>query len=176
MGGGERAEDDAAARRVVRPRRWPARLVVGAAVFVALVTVGLALGLVFGEPGSAARTGPLSEDEVREAAYAFADAYAAEDAAALRATLARNVQRTAPGGITHGRDAVVDQYERQFDGKVGGYELDDLEVQAGRGGRAAGTYHVDRDEGDPYDGSIVFGVVRERGEPRIALIAFTPAS
>ena len=81
-----------------------------------------------------------------------------------------------PGGITHGRDAVVDQYERQFDGKVGGYELDDLEVQAGRGGRAAGTYHVDRDEGDPYDGSIVFGVVRERGEPRIALIAFTPSS
>jgi serine/threonine-protein kinase len=163
-------------RHDVRPRRWPARLVVGAGAFLALVTVGLVLGLVFGEPGSAARTGPLTEDEVREVAYAFADAYAAEDPAALRATLARNVERTAPGGSTSGRDNVVDQYERQFDGKVGGYELDDLEVQAGRGGRAAGTYHVDRDEGDPYDGSIVFGVVRERGQPRIALIAFTPSS
>ena len=162
--------------RVVRPRRWPARMIVAASAFLALVTLGLVLGLIFNEPGSAARTGPLSGDEVREVAYAFADAYAAEDPAALRATLARNVERTAPGGITRGRDSVVDQYERQFDGKVGGYELDDLEVQAGRGGRAAGTYHVEREEGDAYDGSIVFGVVRERGEPRIALIAFTPSS
>jgi Protein kinase domain/Domain of unknown function (DUF4440) len=167
----------AGARHVVRPRRWPARMIVAGAGFVALVAVGLVLGLVFGDPGGAgARTGPLTEDEVRDVVYAFADAYAAEDPGALRATLARNVERTAPGGVSRGRDAVVDQYERQFDGKVGGYELEDLEVQAGRGGRASGTYHVERDEGDPYDGSIVFGVVRERGEPRIALIAFTPSS
>jgi hypothetical protein len=165
------------ARHVVRPRRWPARLVVGAAAFTGLVAVGLVLGLVFGEPGgSAARSGPLTEDEVRNVAQSFADAYADEDPAALRATLARNVERTAPGGVSRGRDAVVDQYERQFDGKVGGYELDDLEVQPGRAGRASGIYHVERDGGDPYDGQIVFGVVRERGEPRIALIAFTPSS
>ena len=93
----------------------------------------------------------------------------------LRVMLARNVERTAPGGTSRGRDAVVDQYERQFDGKVGGYVLDHLDVQAGVG-RASGTYHVERESGDPYDGSIVFGVVRERGEPRIALIAFTPSS
>ena len=92
-------------RRVVRPRRWPARLIVAAGAFVALVTVGLALGLVFDEPGGAgARTGPLSEDEVRDVAFAFADAYEAEDPAALRATLARNVERTAPGGTSRGRD------------------------------------------------------------------------
>ena len=163
-------------RRVVRPRRWPARLVVAGAAFLGLVAVGLALGLVFGDPDSAARTGPLSEQEVRDVAYAFADAYAAEDPGALRATLARNVERTAPGGTSRGRDQVVDQYDRQFDGKVGGYELEIDDVQAGRGGRASGTYHVERDGGDPYDGSIVFGVVRERGEPRIALIAFTPSS
>jgi hypothetical protein len=170
-------ETPAGERRVVRPRRWPARTAVAATAFVGLVTIGLVLGLVFGDPGGAgARTGPLSEDEVREVAYAFADAYAAEDPAALRATLARDVERTAPGGVSRGRDAVVDQYERQFDGKVGGYELDDLEVQAGRGGRFSGTYHVEREGGDPYEGSIVFGVVRERGEPRIALIAFTPSS
>ena len=163
-------------RRVVRPRRWPARLVVAGGTFFALVAIGLALGLVFGDPDSAARTGPLTEQEVRDVAYAFADAYAAEDPAALRATLARDVERTAPGGVSRGRDQVVDQYNRQFDGKVGGYELDLDEVQDGRGGRASGTYHVERDGSDPYDGTIVFGVIRERGEPRIALIAFTPSS
>jgi serine/threonine-protein kinase len=163
-------------RHVVRPRRWPARLIVAGGAYLALVAVGLVLGLVFGDPDSAARTGPLSEQEVRDVAYAFADAYAAEDPAALRATLARDVERTAPGGVSRGRDEVVDQYNRQFDGKVGGYELEIEDVQSGRGGRAEGTYHVDRDEGDPYDGSIVFGVIRERGEPRIALIAFEPSS
>jgi hypothetical protein len=150
--------------------------VVAGAAFLGLVAIGLVLGLVFGDPDSAARTGPLTEQEVRDVAYAFADAYAAEDPAALRATLARTVERTAPGGVSRGRDQVVDQYNRQFDGKVGGYELELDDVQAGRGGRAEGIYHVERDSGDPYDGAIVFGVVRERGEPRIALIAFTPSS
>jgi hypothetical protein len=177
-GAAPRPDDDRAAgeRHDVRPRRWPARFVVGAVAFAGLVAVGLVLGLIFGDPDSAARTGPLTEDEVRNVAQSFADAYASEDPAALRATLARTVERTAPGGVSRGRDAVVDQYQRQFDGQVGGYELDDLDVQAGRAGRASGSYHVERDAGDPYDGQIVFGVVREHGEPRIALIAFTPSS
>jgi hypothetical protein len=84
--------------------------------------------------------------------------------------------RVLPGGRTEGRDAVVDQYQRQFDGKVGGYDLNDLTVTGGRVGRATGSYHVDRDSGDPYEGKIVFGVVRERGEPRIQLIAALPAT
>jgi len=163
-------------RHVIRRRRWPARAIVGIGGFAGLVAIGLIAGLLFGDPGSAARTGPLSEDEVRDVAHSFAAAYAEEDPAALRATLARNVVRTLPGGTSRGRDKVVEQYERQFDGKVGGYELDDLEVQGGSAGRASGTYHVERDEGDPYDGRIVFGVVRERGQAKIALIAATPAS
>ena len=146
-------------------------------VFVALVVVGLILGQVFDDPGgSGARTGPLSEDEVRSAAESFADAYDNEDTAALRQTLARDVSRVLPGGTSRGRDQVVDQYRRQFDGKVGGYELEDLTVTGGRVGRASAKYHVDRKEGDPYDGTIVFGVVRERGEPRIKLIAARPAT
>jgi hypothetical protein len=161
-------------RHVIRPRRWPARAIVGIGGFAGLVAIGLIAGLLFGDPGSAARTGPLSEDEVRDVAHSFAAAYADEDPAALRATLARNVVRTLPGGTSRGREEVVEQYKRQFDGKVGGYELDDLEVQGGGAGRASGTYHVERDEGDPYDGRIVFGVVRERGEAKIALIAATP--
>ena len=130
---------------------------------------------MFDDPGGrAAATGPLTEDEVRDTADAFADAYAAEDPAALRATLARNVVRVLPGGRSEGRDQVVDQYQRQFDGKVGGYDLNDLTVTGGRAGRASGTYKVERDGGDPYEGTIVFGVIRERGEPRIQLIAATP--
>jgi hypothetical protein len=79
-----------------------------------------------------------------------------------------------PGGRSQGRDQVVDQYERQFDGKVGGYDLDDVTVTGGRAGRASGSYKVERDGEDPIEGTIVFGVVRERGEPRIELIAATP--
>jgi len=163
---------------VVRPRRWPYQVAAGLMVFIALVVLGLGLGQVFDDPGggSATRTGPLSEDEVRSAAEGFASAYADEDPAALRATLARNVVRVLPGGRTQGRDQVVDQYTRQFDGKVGGYDLNDLTVTGGRVGRATGTYRVDRKGGNPYEGKIVFGVVRERGEPRIQLIAARPAT
>ena len=126
---------------------------------------------------SSSPTGPLTESEVRDAAQAFADAYAAEDPAALRRTLARDVTRTLPGRRQPAAATqVVDQYTRQFDGKVGGYELGDLEVTGGRAGRASGTYKVDRDGGDPYEGQIVFGVIRERGEPRIQLIAAEPRS
>jgi protein kinase-like protein len=167
--------DGEQARRVVRPRRWPYQLAAGVMVFAALVALGLIAGQVFDDPGGAAtRTGPLSEDEVRETAEAFADAYAAEDPAALRQTLARDVTRTLPGGTSRGREQVVDQYTRQFDGKVRGYDLKDLTVTGGRAGRASGSYRVDRDGGDPYEGSIVFGVVRERGQPRIQLIAARP--
>jgi serine/threonine protein kinase len=164
--------------QVSRARRWPYQLAAGLMVFVALVAVGLVLGQVFDDPGggSATRTGPLTEDEVRSAAEAFASAYANEDPAALRATLARNVVRVLPGGRSQGRDQVVDQYQRQFDGKVGGYDLNDLTVTGGKVGRAKGTYHVDRDGGNPYEGDIVFGVIRERGEPRIQLIAARPAT
>jgi serine/threonine-protein kinase len=163
--------------QVVRPRRWPYQIAAGLMIFAALVVLGLVLGQVFDDPGgSASRSGPLSEDEVRSVAEGFASAYGDEDSAALRATLARNVVRVLPGGRTQGRDQVVEQYTRQFDGKVGGYDLNDLTVTGGRVGRATGTYHVDRQGGDPYEGKIVFGVVRERGEPRIQLIAARPAT
>jgi serine/threonine protein kinase len=172
-----RADAPAGDRRVVRPRRWPYQLAAGLMVFAALVVVGLILGQVFDDPsGAGVKTGPLSEGEVESAAQAFADAYGDEDAQALRATLARDVERVLPGGRSNGRDEVVAQYKRQFDGRVKSYDLDDLTVTGGRVGRATGTYHVERASGDPYDGTIVFGVVRERGEPRIQLIAARPAT
>jgi Protein kinase domain/Domain of unknown function (DUF4440) len=169
-------EPPAGRPRVVRVRRWPAQIAVGVAAFLGLVAVGLIAGQVFDDPGggAAVRSGPLTEDEVRDAAQAFADAYADEDPAALGRAVSRGVVRVLPGGRTEGRESVVAQYRRQFDGKVRGYDLDDLEVEGGRAGRASGTYHVEREDGEPYEGSIVFGIVRERGKPKIGLIAATP--
>jgi hypothetical protein len=163
--------------RIVRVRRWPARLAVGVAAFLALVALGLVAGQIFDDPGgAAARSGPLSEDEVRDAAQAFADAYADEDPAALGRAVTRDVVRTLPGGQSEGRDEVVEQYRRQFDGKVRGYELEDLEVRGGPAGRAEGSYRVERDGGEPYEGRIAFGVVRAGGRAKIAMIAATPRS
>ena len=163
--------------KVIRTPRRRAHVLGGLAIFAALVALGLVASQLFGDPdGGAFATGPLTESEVRSAAEAFGDAYAAEDPAALRRSLARDVTRVLPGGRVDGREQVVDQYERQFDGKVENYSLDDLEVEGGRAGRAIGRYRVDRSEGDPYEGDITFGVVRERGEPRIKLIAATPVS
>jgi serine/threonine-protein kinase len=171
------AERDDAPPTVVRPRRWPYKIAAGLMIFAALVAIGLIAGQIFDDPGgAAARTGPLSENEVRDTAQAFADAYASEDPAAMRATLAHDVVRVLPGGRSEGREQVLGQYTRQFDGKVKSYDLEDLTVTGGRAGRASGTYRVDRDGGDPFQGRIVFGVVRERGEPRIKLIAATPSS
>ncbi len=163
--------------KVIRTPRRRAHVLGGLAIFAALVALGLVASQLFGDPdGGAFATGPLTESEVRSAAEAFGDAYAAEDPAALRRSLARDVTRVLPGGRVDGREQVVDQYERQFDGKVENYSLDDLEVDGGRAGRAVGRYRVDRSEGEPYEGDITFGVVRERGEPRIKLIAATPVS
>jgi hypothetical protein len=84
------------------------------------------------------------------------------------------VLRVLPAGVARGRETVVAQYDRQFDGKVRGYTLTGLDVTGGTAGRASGDYRVDRAGEPPIQGHIVFGVVRDRGQPRIALIAATP--
>jgi hypothetical protein len=156
----------------------PVRLLRSAGVALGLVAIlagiGLALSALLGTGGATPRTGPLSEDEVRSVAQDFASAYADEDASALRRTLSRNVLRVLPSGVARGRSQVVAQYARQFDGKVRGYTFTDLSVEGGRAGRASGDYRVDREGGDPIEGRIVLGVVREGGLPRIRLIAATP--
>jgi ketosteroid isomerase-like protein len=166
--------DDAEPGRLHRPstRRTA---IAGIAAVVALALVGILLGLIFDGPGDAGqRTGPLSRNEVRSAAEAFATAYGNEDAAALRRAVTRDVLRVLPSGVARGRDAVVAQYESQFDGQVDGYELRGLDVTGGTAGRASGEYRVRRRGGRSIEGRIVLGVVRDRGRPRIALIAATP--
>ena len=57
---------------------------------------------------------------------------------------------------------------------VDAYELDDLQVVRGAAGRAAGSYTVKRSGHDDIKGRVAFGVVREAGRPRIAMIATQP--
>jgi hypothetical protein len=176
-GGAAGDEAPAAVRLHRRALRRPRPVAALTGAVLALAALGVGLGLVLGDPGaSAARTGPLSRNEVRSAAQAFADAYSTEDQSALRRSLSRAVLRVLPTGVARGREDVVAQYASQFDGKVRSYTLSDLQVSGGSAGRASGEYRVERAEGDPIEGHIVFSVVRERGQPRIGLIAATPRS
>ncbi|MGH2968200.1 MAG: hypothetical protein ACRDK0_03925, partial [Solirubrobacteraceae bacterium] len=121
------------------------------------------------------RTAQLSEGDVRGAVDGFAAAIAAEDSQALARVLARDVQRVFPSDVQRGRPAVLDTYRGQFRGNdISGYELDDLELSGGRAGRASGRYTLERTGRDDTGGSIVLGVKRERGQPKIALIAARP--
>jgi hypothetical protein len=189
------APEDAAARRR-RPTRSPLippppgeapvrrhrgrrrGVVLGGSLLVATAGAVTAIALAGGGGGGAGNSGePLSDGDVREVAEDFARAYEAEDGAALRRVLTPGVQRVLPAGVARGRGRVVGEYERQFRSQdTRGYELEDLEAHGGRVGRASGAYRVNREGGEAIEGRIVFGVVRDRGQPRIALIAVTPSS
>ena len=157
-----------------RRRRAFAGLVLG------IAAAGTAVALI-GNPGagdgaSRARA-PLSEDEVRDVAQDFAQAYQDEDGTALRRLLTPGVSRVLPSGVARGRARVVREYESQFRSQeTEGYSLDNLAIQGGRAGRASGSYKVDRKDKQPIEGRIVLGMLRDRGRPRIGLIAVTPNS
>jgi hypothetical protein len=126
--------------------------------------------------GNGTPSGPLSSAEVTAATAAFARAYSREDPAALARTLTPDVRRVAPGDVERGRAAVVAVYRRQFaDRSVGSYRLSDLQVSGGDAGRASGRYTVTRRGRPTLGGTIVFGVVRSGGAPKIGLIALEPA-
>jgi ketosteroid isomerase-like protein len=150
--------------------------VIGGAVLLAAAgTAGALAGLPGGSPGSDRPGAPVSEDDVRDVASDFAEAYETEDGAALRRLLTPDVQRVLPAGVARGRSRVVAEYERQFRAQdTRSYELGDLEVQGGTAGRASGTYRVERGGGKAIEGQIVLGVVRQASRTRIALIAVTP--
>jgi serine/threonine-protein kinase len=153
-----------------RPRRVLATLA-GAVLAAAVAGTVVALSAGSGTP-----SGPLTSAEVRSATAAFAAAYSHEDPAALGRTLAPDVRRVAPGDVERGHAAVVAVYRRQFaDRSVGSYRLSDLQVSGGDAGRASGRYTVTRRGQPSLGGTIVFGVVRHNGEPKIGLIALEPA-
>mgnify|MGYP001137583986 CR=1 FL=1 len=123
--------------------------------------------------GERPANGPLTAEEVRAAAQAFATAYSDEDVTTLRRLLTPGARRVAADGRQDGRPAVVAEYERQFaSDRVRRYELSDLRVTAGRVGRAEGRYVVTRAGRPPLRGRVVLGVVRRAGgAAAIALIA-----
>jgi len=159
-----------------RRRAWmPRRGALGLLAVAALSATVAAAMIVRGGADAAGPNAQLSSGEVRDAADAFASAIAAEDASKLAGVLSRDVKRVFPGDSQRGRASVLATYRGQFKGnEITGYELSDLDVAGGRAGRAAGRYELRRGGQDPTGGHIVLGVRRERGEPKVALIAAEP--
>ena len=160
----------------VRRHRSRRRVVLAIAGLLAIAAAGATAGILANAGSEPRRVSAyLSADEVRSAAEAFAAAYGAEDAEALRSTLARNVQRVAPDGGQTGRQDVLAVYRRQFAAAdIRAYDLEDLGVKPGAAGRVAGSYTVRREGRDDIKGRVAFGVVREGARPKIALIATQP--
>ena len=114
----------------------------------------------------------VSEGEVEALASDFAAAYGEEDGAALGQLLTRDAERVVPGARQDGRAAVVKAYRRQFeDSETRSFELRELVATGGATGRATARF-VATYAGEPdVTGTIVLGVLRDRGTPRIALIS-----
>ena len=158
-----------------RPRRRHRTRTVLAGV-LALGAAGAAAVLVDGTGGGAdARLlpgAPVDAGEVEALAEEFAAAYGREDAAELGRLLTRDAERVVPGARQSGRTDVLKAYRRQFDdSRTRSFELSDLEATGGATGRASARF-VATYAGEPdVTGSIVFGMLRDRGTPRIALIS-----
>jgi protein kinase-like protein len=149
------------------------------ALLATVITVVLAAvaGILLGVGPFATEngTGPVSSTEVRNTAESFALAYAREDDHSLRRLLSSDVDRVTPADREHGRRAVLREYRRQFGiNSTRSYALDNLRVTGGEVGRARGRYAASLAGHRPITGQVVFGVRRQGGRPRIALIAVTP--
>jgi ketosteroid isomerase-like protein len=154
------------------PRR---RLLTALLVGAVAACAAAALSLRSSPDLVSARGAALTEQDVRDAAADFASAVGAEDSAALSRVLTRDVQRVFPTDTQRGRDAVLAAYRNQFRAnRITGYRLSDLDVAGGRAGRASGRYELSRAGRGDTGGRIVLGIARERGRPKVALIAADP--
>ena len=154
------------------PRRGPFAL-----LFVAALSASVAaVMLVRQEPDPVgAVTAQLSDGDVRDAVDGFERAIASEDAAALNRVITRDVKRVFPGDSQAGRASVLATYRGQFRGnEISDYEISDVDASGGRSGRATGEYTLKRAGRDDTGGRLILGVKRERGRPKIALIAADP--
>jgi hypothetical protein len=160
-----------------RHRAWvPRRGALGLLLVATVSAAVAALMLMQDGPSNASSAGAqLTEGDVRDAVGSFAGAIASEDDAALSRVLTRDVQRVFPGDSQRGRADVLATYEGQFrSNEISGYEIKDVDASGGRAGRASGRYELRRAGRDAAGGQIVLGVRRERGKPKIALIAAKP--
>jgi serine/threonine-protein kinase len=175
----ERPSETTGHLRITARLRRASRRPTSAALLAAgtLVAVGVAIAAVLGAGplGPPDGSGPVTATDVRGAVDAFATAYTQEDDDALLKSLARDVSRVSPSDAQRGRERVVREYRRQFAANpTERYVLTDLSVRPGAIGRASGRYAVSRSGRGPITGRVTFGVQRERGRPRVGLIAATP--
>jgi Protein kinase domain len=147
---------------------WGAALV--AAATAAIAFVALAPGDAAPPPGE-----PVSSADVERLANSFAAAYASESSARLSRLLTSDAQRVTAGDRQRGRDAVVAEYKRQFDGnRTTGFKLDGLDASGGRAGRATARYTATYAGSAASTGTMTWIVVRDRGKPRILMIKTQP--
>jgi Protein kinase domain len=159
-----------------RHRAWVPRRGALALLLVATISVSVAAYMLYRDgPTNASANAQLTSGDVRDAVDSFACAIASEDPAALSRVLAKDVQRVFPSDSQRGRAAVLATYATQFRGnQITGYDITNVDASGGRAGRATGRYELRRSGRDATGGSIVIGVRRERGKPKIALIAAQP--
>ena len=164
-----------ATARLSRAKRRPTSAVLVAAGIALAAGVAIAALLGAGPLGESEASGPLTTSDVREAVDAFATAYTEEDADALSTLLTRDVSRVTPTDAQRGRGSVVREYRQQFAANpTERYVIKDVSVRPGAIGRASGRYVVSRSGKGPITGRVAFGVEREQGRARVALIAATP--
>ena len=160
-----------------RPRRRRGRgLVRYGALLAGVAAIAIAVSQIAGAGGDVdpqLRPGaPVADGEVERLVGDFADAYAKEDAAKLGRLLTRDAERVVPGARQEGRAAVVASYKSQFaDSDPRSFEIEDLKASGGATGRATGRYVATYADDPDVTGTITFGVLRDRGTPRIALIS-----
>ena len=117
----------------------------------------------------------MSAAEVRRLANSFASAYADEDASRISRLLTADAQRVSPQSRQSGRVAVVAAYKSQFAGnRTTGFRLSRLEADGGPAGRATARYRASYSGVPDTTGTMTWDVIRERGRPRIMLIAARP--
>jgi ketosteroid isomerase-like protein len=160
-----------------RPRRRRLRrlsrvlvvpVAVGAAGFAAVQIAGAG-----GDVDASLLPGaPVSDGEVEQLVSDFADAYRREDAAALGRLLTRDAERVVPGARQEGRAEVIGSYKSQFaDSDTRSFEIEDVSATGGATARASGRYVATYGDDPEATGTITFGILRDRGTPRIALIS-----
>jgi len=159
-----------------RPRRRRGRRALSAVALIAAVGAGaFAVVQIAGGDGTDPSSAPgatVSDGEIEQLVARFSEAYAGEDSAALGRLLTRDAERVVPGARQAGRAEVVRSYRSQFqDSETRSFEVQDLDASGGAAGRATGRY-VATYAGEPdVTGTITFGILRDRGTPRIALIS-----
>jgi serine/threonine-protein kinase len=177
------ARGDAAPLEETRPIELPTarvalkenkrrNLVLEVAVIAAFLLIALIIIVVALSGGGSDPNRPLSSSDVESAARSFARAYSNEDARALSRLLSPDVQRVSASDVQRGRSSVVNAYRSQFRSQVTrAYRLEDLQIDAGSAGRAQAHFRVERAGRPPITGTVVIGVERRGGRPRIRLIA-----